>query len=450
MTIAQELAGFVVETKQVPQASQDIAVCAILDLAGAAIGGYFSRGGKAAATAAPTIWGAGPAECWFSDIKLTVTGAAFSNAAIASMLDLDDGHRAAAGHPGASIIPAVLATADAFESTAEEILIATVIGYEIAIRIAASRDINKLDTLVTGPWCGQGAAAASAWLRRLPPLQVAQAISIAGSSAPNLAAIAYSQMMGNHVKEGIPWATATGIAAVELAAAGFTGPMDLMDNEHIYDRDKLTSELGSTWLIDSVYFKPYGCCRWSHAAMDAFLELRAREQFDLEDVHEINIHTFSRALRLNNDLAPKNLEAAQYSIPFCVALAALKGVKSLLPLTERWLNDREVLALTSRVTLAVDPKLDAMFSKAVPARIEVKTRSSVFANTVLVPKGEPDNPMVWDELVEKLRVVASDTVAVEKVDYLVGAIDSLRHGDSKPMLDALALPLDVKTGSPRC
>ena len=37
--------------------------------------------------------------------------AAFANSAAASALDLDDGHRAAGGHPGAAVIPAVFAVA---------------------------------------------------------------------------------------------------------------------------------------------------------------------------------------------------------------------------------------------------------------------------------------------------------------------------------------------------
>ena len=42
--------------------------------------------------------------------------------------------------------------------------------------------------------------------------------------------------MGNNVKEGIPFATALGLVAVELAAAGFTGPVDFLDEEKRYDR----------------------------------------------------------------------------------------------------------------------------------------------------------------------------------------------------------------------
>ena len=93
--------------------------------------------------------------------------------------------------------------------------------------------------------------------------------------------------MGNHVKEGIAWATATGMAAVDLAAAGFTGPLDLLDNDAYYDRACLTEGLGERWHMDEIYFKPYSCCRWAHAAIDALLQIQATEGFSAEAIRLI-------------------------------------------------------------------------------------------------------------------------------------------------------------------
>lgn len=443
MAIARTLADFVRETKEVPDATRAIAVSAVFDLVTAAVAGYASPGGQAARKAAALIWGNGPVTSWFSGGRLTVPGAAFVNSAIASMLDLDDGHRAASGHPGASIIPAVFATADAYHVSAERALVAIALGYEIAVRIASARDIDSLDTLVTGPWCGQGAAAAAAWLRDLPSDQIAQAIAIAGSSAPNLAAVAYSRVMGNHVKEGIPWATATGLSAVELAAAGFTGPIDLFDNARLYDATKLASALGANWLIDNTYFKPYGCCRWAHAAIEALLALQAQEQIAATDIRAIEVHTFSRTLRLNNDLAPDNLEAAQYSVPFCLALAALRGPEALLPLKEDMLKDAAALALAKRITLTVDPGYDAMFPGKVPSRIAVTTTHGAFDHVVLVPKGEPANPMVWADLEAKFDRAARPVLAPDHATALRAGIDALNAGDLSPLRKALATPMDA-------
>ena len=441
MALARELAEFVSETTAVPAATREMAVNAVLDLMTAAVAGYDSPGGQSARHAAQTIWGMGDATIWYAPIRLTVPGAAFANSAVASMLDLDDGHRAAAGHPGACIIPAVLATAESYGADADRVLTAIALGYEIAIRIAAARDLNNLDTLVTGPWCGQGAAAAAGWLRNLSPAHLAQAIAIAGSSAPNLAAVAYSEVMGNHVKEGIPWATATGLAAVDLAQAGFTGPLDLFDNEKLYDPARLSGLLGETWLIESIYFKPYSCCRWAHAAIDALLELQAEGAISPATIQEIEVHTFNRVFRLNNDRAPANLEAAQYSVPFCLALAALHGPDALLPLTEDLLGDREVIALAERVRLHIDPDLDAMFSEAVPARLEIAMPDGRVTRTILTPKGEATNPMTRNDLITKFETATENLVDGTLSSTLISAIKRLEEGHLQPLFDALARPL---------
>jgi 2-methylcitrate dehydratase PrpD len=439
--IAQTLAEFVRATTAVPETARTAALRAVLDLLGASYAGYRTQGGEAARIAAASAWGAGPAAIWFSPTRLTVPGAAFANASMASMLDLDDGHRAAAGHPGASVIPAVIATSDACNADGRAVLTAIAIGYEVSIRIARARDLVKLDTLVSGRWCGQGAAAAAGWLRGLSSTQIAQAIAISGATAPNMIAVARSRLMGNHVKEGIPWATATGLTATDLAAAGSSGPLDLFDCDPQYEQSALTRDLGDRWLIEGLYFKPYGCCRWAHAALDALIGLQAKHRLSANEITEIEVHLFSRPIQsLNNDRAPANLEAAQYSIPFCVALAAVRGSDALLPIQESSLRDPDVLSLSRKVTLHVDPELDAMFPSAVPSRVVIAHRLGRFSETALEPKGEPGNPMTWEEIVHKLRVLTGRNGNGEAATAMVRAIKALDSGDASALRGVLSRP----------
>ena len=265
MTVAHTLAEFADATTGVTSNVRSAAVRTVFDLLAAAVAGRATSGGAAALKAAQAAWGAGPAACWLSDLHLSVPGAAFVNSAFSSMLDLDDGHRAASGHPGAAVIPAVFATAEAHGADTERVLTAIAIGYEIGVRIAAARDVGTLHTFDSGLWCGQGAAAAAGWLRGLAPARLANAIAIAGTTAPGQTATAYTKLMGNHVKEGIPFATAMGLVAVELAAAGFTGPVDFLDDESRYDRAILSADLGDELadrdrLLQALWMLPLGAC----------------------------------------------------------------------------------------------------------------------------------------------------------------------------------------------
>jgi 2-methylcitrate dehydratase PrpD len=247
--------------------------------------------------------------------------------------------------------------------------------------------------------------------------------------------------MGNNCKEGIPFATATGLTAIDLAAAGFTGPIDLLDDPRRFDTQKLIGGLGESWLIESTYFKPYSCCRWIHAPVDAVVKLQAEHAIAARDITSIDIHSFPATLALNNECAPSTLESAQYSTPFCVALAALCGPEALLPLEAAALGDAEAIALAGRIRLHLDPGFEALFPDAVPARVVVTTAGGSVSETVMAPKGEPSNPMSWSELTDKFRTVASRYLSAPATLLLEQAIAALEAGDLQPLLAALAQPM---------
>ncbi|MER8435949.1 MmgE/PrpD family protein [Mesorhizobium sp. M1312] len=441
MTIVGDFAQFLSGIGDIEPEPIEKAKAAVLDLVTAAVAGADAEGTIAAHKAASAVWKEGDAAVWFSDRRMSAPGAAFVNSTSASILDMDDGHRAAAGHPGASIIPAVLATAATHRCAPERILTAIVLGYEIAVRVGSSRDFASLTTLVSGPWVGYGAAAAAAWLRGLDTQAIEQAIAIAGTTAPNLSAIAYSKVMGNHIKEGIPWATATALVAVELAAAGSTGPVDLLDNESLFNRNQLVDGLGSNWAINGIYFKPYGCCRWAHSAIDAVLWLQSQHGIAAQNIETIEIDTFSWALRLNNEVAPRTVESAQYSVPFCVAMALTKGAGALVEVEPPQIADPETLALARDVRLRVDPSFDAMFPQSVPARVRITTRDSSMVREVAAPLGEPTNPMDWTALQTKFRTVADRRLDEHCRDRFLTAFEDMKQGRLESLLAALEMPL---------
>ncbi|TGS09811.1 MmgE/PrpD family protein, partial [Mesorhizobium sp. M4B.F.Ca.ET.190.01.1.1] len=114
----------------------------------------------AARNSAMEAYGEGLISIWVTEDRSSVVGAAMANSAAASALDIDDGHRGAAGHAGAGVIPAALAVAQAVDASVSETMVAIALGYEIALRIASSRPVAAIDTYATGRWVGYGAAAA--------------------------------------------------------------------------------------------------------------------------------------------------------------------------------------------------------------------------------------------------------------------------------------------------
>ncbi|MBI5591553.1 MAG: MmgE/PrpD family protein [Deltaproteobacteria bacterium] len=394
----------------------------ILDLLGAAWAGHGSESATALHRMVQKNFGPGKSAIWFTGIQMTASAAALANAASASALDLDDGHRGAAGHPGASIIPAVFAVAQEVGASDGEILTAIIVGYEIACRVGAARDFSRLPTLSTGRWCAYGAAAATARLRRLPAQVLAQALAIAGSQVPDLAASGYSRVMGNHVKEGIPWATLLGIVAVDLAQEGFTGPLDILDHPDYFNPDQIMAMPPGARAIENIYFKPYSSCRWSHAAIDALVSIIKENDLAAKDIGRVTVETFERALRLNNYSDPSTLESAQYSIPFCLGVAAVKGPATLLPLTDSSLHDADIVNFAGRVTLTRDAGLNDLFPRQTPARVKVETTAGTIEKTVTDPRGDPANPMTRAELEAKFRCLTHPFLTADQQRQIVASV----------------------------
>jgi 2-methylcitrate dehydratase PrpD len=409
MTTLQELADYVFgfDAAALPGNVRQAVRHAILDLVGASVAGFGSDAARAARAVAARQYAAGAASVWFFGHGLTPAGAAFANASAASALDLDDGHRGAGGHPGASIIPAAVAVAEAEGSGAERFLTAVALGYEVAIRIAAARDFTRLDTLSTGRWCGYGAAACASYLMGLDRERTTEAMAIAGVAAPGLSAAGYSRRMGNSVKEGIPWATAIGLTAAELAREGYTGPTDILDHPDYYDPTAILAGLGETFTVERIYHKPYACCRWIHAAIDAVLAMRGESDIAPSEIDSIEVYTFARALRLSNEPEPGSLEGARYSLPFCIAAAAVDGPASLLPMSSDLLRREDIRALAAKVRLTVDPVLDPLFPVQAPARVRILGKGRTQEREVRFARGDPDNPMGQAGLLRKFTTLVA-------------------------------------------
>ncbi len=442
-TTTQILARFVCEltSDDVPPFALKMAKKALMDLLAAAIAGRDTLPARTVTASAKTIFAKGTASLWFSDKTLTSPGAAYVNSTLASAQDLDDGHRQAMGHPGASIIPAAIAVAEETQASGIELLLAIIAGYEVAIRIAASRDLDPRETLASGKWCGFGAVAAAGRLRRMSADKLAEAMSIAGVQAPGLAAAKYSSITGNSVKEGIAWATLTALCAIEPAEQGFTGPLDILDNPDYYFSEKIVSGLGKTFAIEQIYFKPYSCCRWSHSAINALLAILEEYSLVAKEITGIDVHLFERALSLDNYPDPDSLEGAQYSIPFCLAVAAIAGEKALLPMHKDLLSRQDITVLAHKVQLFEDPVLTDRFPETVPARIVVHTRTRSHTKLVEHPEGDPANPMQWQALETKFRLLSQPYQNSFDVNKVIYAIKNMEEGTINALVEAIGKPI---------
>ena len=387
-------------------------------------------------------YGPGSSRIWFSGATASPVAAGFANALMSAVLDLDDGHRKSRGHPGAVVVPAVLAEADRMDAVGhacsdQDILRAIAVGYEVGLRVASARSFYAR----TGFWGGFAAAAGVGALAHLTAPQLANAIAIAGETGPHMATTtmppAWPQPNGSDVKEGIPWGVATGIAAVPMAQAGVTGARDLVNHAPFFDADAILADRPGPAICET-YTKFHAACRHVHAPVEAFHALVRQHGLAPQEIEKVEVAAYSGALRIPNRTTPRNLVDAQYSIPYCIALVALHGAEVLLPMTESALDDPEAEALATRVQVFQHPPCEARFPAETPVIVTVHARGAEFASEITTPSGEADQRPSWDARLTKFRVATRDALAPATRTAFEDAFQTLQSGSLSPLRDLLA------------
>jgi 2-methylcitrate dehydratase PrpD len=438
MEVVRELAAYVTAAHEQALTSQerDAACRCVLDLVAASAAGIDAPGPRAVRKTAALTMAGGTLPIWFSGRTMGLTGAIWCNTAAAAALDLDDGHRMARGHPGAAVIPAAFAAAQEQEASTEELLQAIVLGYEIGVAVGAARRFYAN----TGMWSGYGVVAALGLLRHTCAEQLAHAFAIAGVGAPNQlhagAGPAFRAQEGSDVKEGIPWSSVTAANALLLAEAGHSGPLALLNDHKHFRLEGLVEGLGRQSYITRNYVKFHACCRHVHGPLDALLGLLAQHRCDPRRIEAIEVETYGGALRIANRPRPEGFTDIQFSIPYCLGLAAVDGPEALLPLMEAAVGRPDVMAIAERVTVRLDPELDARFPAETLSRVKIRIDGRTFVSPVTAPSGEADAPPSWVELEDKLRKATRNIAGPSQQDALLDAISRLRDGDHAPLRDA--------------
>src|SRR6266436_5776664 len=293
--------------------------------------------------------------------------AALANGALAHAFELDSLTRPGAGaHPGATVLPPALAIAQQQGGISGRSLIAAFVsGNEVMIRIGrATGHTNEARGFhapgTTGPF---GAAVACAHLLGLDAAKMTNAIGIAGSLAGGL--LEFAKGDGGTVKRlHLGRASEAGVLAASLADAGFAGPKTVLEGQFgflrvfctEFDEAELTKGLGRDFVTLSTVLKRYPVHATAHAAVRAVRDLQAEHGFAGEAVEAVTVTGNRRMVERHAILEPADLMLAQYSIPFCVALALFREARDPESYDESALADPRIRALCRRVKLVPEPE----------------------------------------------------------------------------------------------
>jgi 2-methylcitrate dehydratase PrpD len=411
----------------------------ILDLIGVSLAGYRTMAfPKMVVDYVLDLGGKPEATVFHAKRKIPAIHAAFANASCAHALDMDDGHRFAASHPGAVIIPAAIAAAELGRASTKKLIAGIVTGYEIMIRIGRAINPSSLNrgfhiTGITGPF---GAAGAAANIMGLSREETIAAMGMAGLQSAGLIQVNH-EVEGSMVKPLNPArAAASGLLSCILAVKGAKGPLEIFEGQDGYlkafaegvNQDMLTQGLGSDYEICKVYLKLYSACRHAHAPMDAALDAFRKSGRSIAEIDRIRVETYSAAVRLAGIRHATTPSAGRFSIPFSVALALVTGDAGADRYCEKNLKDDVIQALAEKVELAVSEKWDNLYPQKRGASVTLLNREGKgWSEEVGLAKGEPENPATWEEIYEKFLTNAILLISREDAERLGTVISHLEE-----------------------
>jgi 2-methylcitrate dehydratase PrpD len=286
--------------------------------------------------------------------------AALANGVLAHASELDSLRQPGAGvHPGAVLVPAALAVAQEVGTSGPELLAAIVAGAEVLCRIGkATRHSAETRGFhapgLTGPF---GSAIVAGRLFGLDAGRLAQALGIAGSLCGGLLEFARSGEGGMVKRLHLGRAAESGIVAARLAAAGFTGPATVLEGGYGFlngycaeqDATLLTAGLGRQFETLTICLKRYPCHITAHTPVAAVQALREEQQLRASDIVRVTVAGSRKMAELHARQDPQDLVMAQYSIPFCVAVALLRDADDPHSFGETSLHDPAIRALCRRI-----------------------------------------------------------------------------------------------------
>jgi 2-methylcitrate dehydratase PrpD len=159
------------------------------------------------------------------------------------------------------------------------------------------------------------------------------------------------------------------------------------------------------------------------------LELKHRHQLRIDEIETVAVETFWEVTRLAND-RPSNTIAAQFSIPFALAVALLYDRIGPAEVTDAHIHDPAILSLARKVRVSVDAALDRQFPAKTIARVTILTPRGKFGTTIEYPRGNPENPLSDAELDAKFQLLTQDLISEDRSRKLRTAIVGLPEATS--------------------
>lgn len=351
----------------------------------------------------------GPSEVLINRRRTTPLFAAMVNAAAAHVVEQDDVHNGSVFHPAAVVFPPALAVAQALGSSGRDLLVASVAGYEVGIRVGEFLGRSHYKIFHTTGTAGTLAAAVTTGrLLKLTPDQMLHALGSAGTQAAGL--WEFLRDAADSKQLHTAKAAADGMTAAYLAREGFTGARHILEGPQGMaagmstdaDPSKLCDRLGERWALAETSFKFHASCRHTHPAADALQQALRENKLTEADVERVVAHVHQGAIDVLGPVVnPQTVHQSKFSMGTVLALIARQGRAGLAEF-DSGLDDPAVAAFRGKVEMVLDAEVDNAYPQRWIGKVTVTTRDGrTLHGRVDEPKGDPGNTLSRPEIEDK-------------------------------------------------
>ncbi|MES1924370.1 MmgE/PrpD family protein [Salinisphaera sp. T31B1] len=358
----------------------------------------------------------GPSEIVTNATTSSPYYAAFVNAAASHVIEQDDLHNSSVLHPATVVFPAALAAAQDVGASGQELIAASVAGYEAGIRVGEFLGRSHYRVFHTTGTAGTLAAAvATARILNVDTQTMIHTLGNAGTQAAGLWAFLRDGADSKQLHTAK--AAGNGLLAAYMARDGLTGAQDIFGGSQGMaagmssdaDIQRLAAKLGSRWALAETSFKFHASCRHTHPAADALAAAMAEHDLAADDIERVTTRVHQGAIDVLGAVdVPRTIHQAKFSMGTVLGLIAVHDAAGLTEFDTLALTDDAVAAFRDKVSMRLDDEVDTAYPNRWLGRVEIETTDGRhLEGSIDEPKGDPGNTLSRAELEDKFMRLAA-------------------------------------------
>ena len=443
MGFTRDLVRYALNTKyeDIPESALEVQRHSLLDITGCMLGAWGLGEGCHEILKYIQVFGKGDCPIIGTDTTASPEAAALMNGSLAHALDFEDSQDIAMQHSNSVPTPLSYTIADMIGTVSgKEFLAAITIGSDIACRLATAFNEDQVRNgwymqpvhgSMAGVLCG-------ARLLGLTEDQTMDALAINTYMASGSAEVVNSKVsLIRAIRDGL--ASKSAMFSLLLAKSGidarfeeaFEGKQGYLKayTQGNYNVERAARNLGKEFLGQYTGFKPWACCRLTHPAVGALIDVMKENGLKGNDITHIHLilNPVCKMVTEPDELRrrPDNAATAKFSLPFSLGVAA-KTLNPGLPEYEpEKLRDPWVLEFAKKVSFEYDETLD---KAAILNNVyTIETTKGVFKGRVTNAFGSPERPMTEKMFSDKFKACASYALRTYSSDQLDEMIDTILH-----------------------